>query len=361
MSQDDSEQNKSEEATPFKLNRAREKGSVARGMDLGFLAGAAAFTGFVWMLGASAVSAVTLASRRTLASAASVSPSAGEILAATGALFGAALRPFAFLTAAIFLTVIVLELIQVGPVFSTEPLRLDFSRLNPATGLKRLFTVRLLVETAKGILKLAVYGALAFVIIRSALAVTLPTITSAGGLSDAIGHNSLGLLFVFLGAAGGFAALDQMLVRREFGKKMRMSRREIRRESRDREGDPKLKQKRKSLHREFVQASESLRGVKGADVLITNPTHFAVALRYDQSRMAAPQIVSRGANMFAMRLRRLAFSYGVVIVSNPPLARALFRCELNSPVPEALYPAVATLYRALRSNSQSELQSRQNV
>jgi len=265
------------------------------------------------------------------------------------------------MTAAIFLAVLVLEMIQVGPVFTTEPLRMDFSRLNPATGLKRLFTARLLVETAKGVLELATYGALAFVLIRSALAVTLPTITTASNLSDALGRASLGLLFVFLGAAAAFAALDQMIVRREFGKKMRMSRREVRRELRDREGDPKLKQKRKSLHREFVQASESLRGIRGADVLITNPTHYAVALRYDQSSMTAPQIVSRGANLFALRLKRLAFSYGVVIINNPPLARALFRCDLNKPVPEGLYPSVASLDRALRSTARSDLREQRHV
>jgi flagellar biosynthetic protein FlhB len=132
---------------------------------------------------------------------------------------------------------------------------------------------------------------------------------------------------------------------------MRMSRRDVRREARDREGDPRLKQRRKQLHREFAKSSESLRNLRGADVLITNPTHFAVALRYDPKTMLAPVVVSRGAHAFALRLRRTAFLYGVVIVREPALARALFRCDLNQPVPEALFSPVAAIYRGLRGRA----------
>lgn len=348
MSQDDSEQNKSEQATPFKLNRARQKGSVARGMDLGFLTGTAAFSGYFWMLGASLTGTIAQVSRNAFVVAANVVTSPTEILAVTGAVLAAAARPLAFMSGAIFLVVLVFEIIQTGPLFSTEPLRLDFNRLNPATGLKRLFSVRLLIETGKNVLKMVVYGALSWMVLRSALGTTLTGITDAASLVAAMRRTGLGLLTYFLGAAAVFAALDQFIVRRDFGKKMKMSRREVRRESRDREGDPKMKQKRKALHREFVKLSESLRNIRGADVLITNPTHFAVALRYDPAKMDAPVVVSRGAHRFALRLRRLAFLYGVVIIQSPLLARALHRCEINMPVPEGLYPAVADIYRGIR-------------
>jgi flagellar biosynthetic protein FlhB len=130
---------------------------------------------------------------------------------------------------------------------------------------------------------------------------------------------------------------------------MRMSRRELRREVRDREGEPRLKQKRKQLHADFVAASQSLRNVKGADVVVTNPNHYAVALRYDGATMAAPLVVSRGANALAQRIKRLAFRYGIVTVEDPPLARLLYRaCTLDSPVPESAYREVAALYLRLR-------------
>ena len=348
MSQDDSETDKSEQATPFKLSRARQKGSVARGMDLGFLTGLGAFGAYFWMLGSTFSSQIAQASRQALVTAPSVVSSPNEILAVTGAMLSSAAKPLAFMSGAIFLAVLVFEIAQTGPVFSTETLKLDFNRLNPATGLKRIFSARMLIETGKNMLKMVVYGALAWMAIKGALSKTTPVITDAASLMEALKSVSLRLISYFLGAALVFAAIDQLIVRRDFGKKMRMSRREVRRESRDREGDPRMKQRRKQLHREFVKLSESLRNIKGADVLITNPVHFAVALRYDPSTMEAPVVVSRGAHNFALRLRRLAFLYGVVIVQKPLLARALYRCELNSPVPEALYKPVAEIYRAFR-------------
>ena len=156
------------------------------------------------------------------------------------------------------------------------------------------------------------------------------------------------LLIFCLLAGVVFAAIDQFLVRRDFTRKMRMSRRELRRESRDREGEPRMKQRRKQLHAEFVKLSQSMRNVRGADVLITNPTHYAVALRYDGRSMYAPTIVSQGANQFAQRLKQLAFVYGVVIVPAPELARALYRCELNREIPETHYRRVADIYLRMR-------------
>lgn len=351
MSQDDSEQNKSEQATPFKLNRARQKGQVARGMDLGFLTGLAAFSGYAWLVGPSIEGAIAQAARRALVAAPNVVSSPNEILAVTGGVIGAAARPLAFMAGAIFLVVLVFEIAQTGPVFSTEPLRLDFSKLNPANGLKRVFSLRMLIETGKNILKMAVYTTLAVMVVVSAMSVAIPTITNATTLVEAMGRSGFRMLAMFVAAAVVFAALDQFIVRREFSKKMKMSRRETRRESRDREGEPRLKQRRKQLHREFTKSSESLRNLRGADVLITNPTHFAVALRYDTATMDAPRVVSRGSHQFALRLRRLAFLYGVVIVQSPALARALYRSEIGSPVPEVLYHPVADVYRTLRARA----------
>ena len=98
----------------------------------------------------------------------------------------------------------------------------------------------------------------------------------------------------------------------------------------------------------FEKLSQSLRGVRSADVLITNPVHYAVALRYEAGRMEAPTVVARGAHHVALRLRRLAFSYGVAIVENPPLARALYRCDLDREIPDALFAPVAQVYRGLQ-------------
>lgn len=353
MSEQGSEQDKSELPTPFRLEKARRQGQIARGSDLAFMSATAAFVLYLAMLGPSLGAALTQAMRDSLVLASGLADGPRPVLGAMNAVFSIVARPVTFLIAAIFIIVLVLEIVQTGAVFTTEPLRLDFSRLNPATGLKRIFSLRLLIETAKTLAKFLVYGALAWLAIRAAIGVAGLGLSGAAQLAQAMQHSANSLLATFLGAAVVFAALDQLVARRDYLKKMRMSRRDVKREARDREGEPRLKQKRKSLHAEFVKSSASLRNIRDADMLITNPTHYAVALRYDPARMDAPLIVSRGSHRFALRLRRLAFLYGVVIVRNPPLARLLYRCQLNEPVPEAAYQAVANLYRSARGRAET--------
>jgi flagellar biosynthetic protein FlhB len=202
-----------------------------------------------------------------------------------------------------------------------------------------------MIETAKNILKLCVYAALAYFTISHALRVDAATLTGADQLVGAMRANALRLLLLFVAAAALFAILDQLIARRDFTAKMRMSRREIRRELRDREGEPRLKQRRQKLHREFAKNSQSLRNIRGADLLITNPTHYAVALKYDARRMDAPVVVARGANQLALRLKKLAFVYGLVVIENRALAQALFfKSDLNRPVPETFFRPVADIY-----------------
>ena len=350
MAGEDSEQDKSELATPFKLRKAREKGQVARGMDLGFFTGLTTFLVYMWIFGDGLGEHLRAASRAALITAPEVLGAPNALLHVTGGLAMEVAKPVALMAASMFGVVLLFELIQTGVVFSAEPMKMDFNRLNPAQGLKRIFTIRMLVETLKNIIKLSVYAALAYVILRQALELGNAAVQDGASLAAAMWQIGFRLVSWFAGAAVVFAILDQLIVRREFQKKMRMSRRDVRRESRDREGDPRLKQKRKQLHSEFVKASQSLRGIRGADVMVTNPTHYAVALRYDRATMAAPTIVSRGVNQFAQRLRRLAFFNNVIILQQPALARALyFKGQLNEEIPDFLYQSVADLYLDLRA------------
>lgn len=346
---DQGELDKSEQATPFKLKKAREKGQVARGMDLGFCVALAVLLLYLWISGPGLGGDIARASRDAIVTARSVVGGQNELFALAGHVFAAALKPLLVFAGALFLTALLFELLQTGVVFSAQPLKPDFSRLNPAKGLKRVFSKRMLVETLKNVLKFVVYAAIAWLAARRAIDDYVAHVGDAAGLAQAMFGAGLKLTAWFLLAAIGFAALDQLLVRREFGKNMRMSRREVRREHRDREGEPRQKQKRKQLHAEFVKASQSLRGVRGADVVITNPTHYAIALRYDAASMAAPLIVSRGAGDLARRIKQLAFRFNVIVVEDKKLARALFRrAALDAPVPEAFYQEVAAIYNRLR-------------
>lgn len=348
------EQDRSELPSQFKLDRARREGNVARGTDLGFLSVLAALTGFVWFAGQSIVQAMLIGTATGLAATDSSVVGANGFLALTARVAAPVATALLPMFGLVFAVVAAVEFLQTGPVFSTRALRFDFGRLDPAKGLKRVFSFRILIETAKGVLKLALYGGVATMVIIEAIG-EAPAVTDAGRLGEVIARLTFKMLACAVGVAAAIALMDQFVARREFLKKMRMSRREVKREYRDREGDSRLKQKRKDLHGEFARTSQSLRGVRDADVIIVNPVHFAVALRYQAGAMNAPMVVSRGSHEIALRLRRLAFAYGVPVIVDPPLARRLYRGSvLHRPIPEALFRPVADLYLGLRHKRQQQ-------
>ena len=343
---DEGELDKSESASPFKLRRAREKGQVARGIDLGFVTALCAFIAFAWIFGAPLAIAFAEASALTLAGSGTLGSAPERLLDQAGVLFFAAFRPVLILALITFLTVGFFEFLQVGPVFSVQILKPDFSRINPVQGLKRLFNVRMLVESIKSVVKLAVYGSITWIVIRNAFDDNRSVIVDGNALLILCASTGFRLILFYALSALGFAVIDQMLARREFAKKMRMSKRELKREHRDREGDPRLKSRRKEFHNEFLKIAASLRSVRAADVILTNPTHYAIALRYSGDSMSAPMIVARGSGILAERIRRIGFTYGVLVIRSPELARALFKTRiLEGEIPDKLYPAVADVYR----------------
>lgn len=347
------EQNRSEEATPFKLRRAREKGMVARGMDLGFFGDLVAITTFVLVAGERLMAELAQMMRQALTvgmdSAADPERARGLIAASAWP----AVQAMALLGGTILAVILVLEVLQIrGIMFTTHPLKPDFSRLNPALGLKRIFSARLLKESLKSVLKLTVYAFVTFLIVQAALQAPARALSDAQGLATSLYRTGLQLLFAYAGLALFFTLIDQVIARREFAKQMRMSRRELVRETREREGEPRLKQRRKQLHAEVVQQSEGLGRLAGSDLLIVNPEHFAVALRYDPVRMEAPEVTTKARNAHALAFRREAFRLGLPIFENPPLARRLFReCAVGEAIGGGHYRAVAELYFKLNAKA----------
>lgn len=268
MAEGGDEADKSEEATPFKLSKAREKGSVARGMDLSFFAGTLSLAAFLAMAGPPLAQRLALAMREALTGGMS---HAGDPLGAAtvaGATMRPLVQPVAVLGATVVAVVLLLEIVQLrGLVFSAQPLTPDFSRINPAKGLKRLFSGRILKEAAKSILKFAVYACVAWLIVRGAIRAAF-AVDDAAGLARALHAASMRLLWWFVGIALAIAAVDQLIARKAFAKQMRMSRREVTREAKEREGDPRLKRKRKQLHADFARNAEGLGALPGSDMLI---------------------------------------------------------------------------------------------
>lgn len=347
------EQDKSEEATPFKLTRAREKGSIARGIDLSFFAGLLALAGFLVIAGETMVSRLAQMMHRVLASGIRSAGDPREAVGLAATTYWPSLQPVLLFGCTILALVGLLEVIQLrGFTFSTHPLKPDFSRINPAKGLKRLFSMRLLKEAFKSVLKMSAYTLVTVLAVRAAMTGTATSITDAGSLAQAMYAAGMRLLWVFVAAAFFFAVLDQILARGEFRKQMRMSRREVTKESKEREGDPRLKRKRKQLHAEFVQRSAGLGALPGSDMLVVNPEHVAVALAYDRSGGNAPVVRAKGRNLHALLLKRRAFRLGMPIFESPALARALYAdSEPGREIGEHHFRAVAELYFKLDENS----------
>jgi len=350
MAQEGTEQDKSEAATPFKLDRARRRGLVARGMDLSFVASLIAVAIIAQTTGARLFTALAQETRRTLvggiASAAQPAQVGSIAYSAVSSVVAVLIMPL-FLLLAVCVGV---DLIQNrGLIFSAEPLKPDFSRLNPAAGFKRLFSFKLLKEMAKSVLKLALYSGAAYLFIRGLVAQRGVEASSGANIPHILVDAGARLLFLFVMLAAFIAVLDQLLARRDFANQMRMSKREITREAREREGEPRQKRKRKQILAEILKQAAAAANVKGADVLIVNPTHFAVALRYTAQGGDAPVVQARGRNFWAQRMRRSAEREGITIVRHPTLARALYReGEVGRMIAPRHYVAVADIYIALR-------------
>ena len=235
-----------------------------------------------------------------------------------------------------------LSVAQVGLLWAPDKVAPKASRLSPLAGIKRIVSLSGVAEFAKGLLKI---GVVAFVF----LAVAMPMLPQLDGLAAVAPASALAQLHNFaVHFAGGTAAViavlavgDYLLQRLMFLKQMRMTRQEVRDEHRDSEGDPQIKARIRQLRAQRSR-QRMMAAVPQADVVITNPTHFAVALKYDMESMAAPKLVAKGTDLVARRIRELAEAHGVPVVENPPLARALHgSVEIDSEVPPAHYEAVA--------------------
>ncbi|HEF5875125.1 TPA: EscU/YscU/HrcU family type III secretion system export apparatus switch protein [Burkholderia cenocepacia] len=345
----DQEQEKSEQASRHKLASARKRGHLPRSQEPGIVLAIAASTGYLWLSGEQMAGRVAALATRMLDDAAGLPADGRAIAHWLGALLPDALAIITPPVTAAAGGALVGALAQAGFLFAPDALKADFSRLNPATGIKRLFSMQIVLDAARACIKLGVYCTLAYRCIADTVRAASHAGLTAAGLARTLGSAGIALAAQLLIAAALFTVFDYALVRRRFAKQMRMSRHEIKQEFKQHDGDPRIKQRRRQLQRELLQRSRSLRGIRGADVLVTNPTHYAVGLRYVPVEMAAPTVVSKGAGEFALRLRKLAFIHRVQIVEAPELARQLFRHgSLERDIPPQLFAATAAVYLHVR-------------
>ncbi|MGL4818683.1 MAG: flagellar biosynthesis protein FlhB [Bacilli bacterium] len=231
---------------------------------------------------------------------------------------------------------------QVGIMFSTESIQFKPEKLNPVEGAKRIFSMRALVEFVKSLLKIVLIGAVTFALLFS----FLPEI---GRLPYIPMHQAVHFLYrsvVLTGLVGGIVILvisifDYAYQKFDFEKSIRMSKQDIKDEYKQMDGDPHIKGKIKQKQREMAMR-RMMQEVPNADVIITNPTHFAIALKYDESRGGAPVVVAKGVDHIAQRIKKLANEHDIVMVENKPLARAMYDAvDIGQEIPEQFFQAVA--------------------
>lgn len=333
---------KTEEPTEHKLQEARKKGQVMKSQEVistlllvatvGSMIGAGSFmlrqireyTIYTWSL----IPTYNMTERNFF----------GDMIE----LMSTVALTLAPLLAAAFAMAIVANLAQVKFIFSTEPLKPSLSKINPLEGFKRIFSMKSLMEFAKQVAKLVIIGWICFKVVRA----ELPNLSQAVAWDLSVSVHLVREILVDLTTQVmigmvAIAGVDYIFQHKQFMKQMRMSMQELKDEYKDTEGNPQVKAKIRQLMRQGAQG-RMMEEVPGASAVVTNPTHYAVALRYEQGTDPVPMVVAKGENLVAVQIKVLAEDHEVPIVENVELARALFKAaEPGQAIPTELYKAVA--------------------
>lgn len=333
---------KSEPASPRRLEQAREEGDVPRSRELATCTVLLAAGLGLWFSGEGLIRRLNHMLASGLSFEREHAFDFSLLLMRLVPTFGDVLIGLAPLAAILMLVALGSPLLIGGWLFTTKSLQPNFSRLNPLSGLGNMFSVRALVELIKAIGKTLLVGAIAWMVITSQIEAMLGLSTEplqAGGA-----HLASLLLTGFIAIVCGLvviALIDAPYQMWQYANKLKMTREELRQESKESDGDPQVKARIRQMQREMAKR-RMMAEVPTADVVVTNPTHYAVALKYTEGKMRAPTVVAKGADEVAARIREIAAEHKVALLEAPPLARALYRhAELGDEIPAALYTAVA--------------------
>lgn len=342
MADDRDDADRTEEPTQRRLDDARSHGDVVKSQELTTVVVLGGGTLAIAMFGHATARDLSLLMQNFLANPDQIGTTGSDLMVLMRDLLmrlgGILLAPFALM----MLTALGGHVVQSGFVFSAQRLSFDLTKLSPLAGAKRLFGFDGLANLGKGLLKMALVGAVMWIELwpeRNRLESMLDQspMAIAGDMMDLLFKIALATLSVLAVVAAG----DYFLQRIRFMQRNRMSKQEIKEEFRQTEGDPIVKARVRQLRQERAKR-RMIEAVKKATVVIANPTHFAVALEYESGKMGAPICVAKGVDVLALRIREVAEEHGVPVVENPPLARALYATvELDEEIPPEHYKAVA--------------------
>lgn len=335
---------KTEKPTPRRLSEARKKGNIPKSMDVN--------TAVVLLVGVVLVKMqfASIGTRMTDMAHEALGNLPKEDITTTTlmAIFTHLGLQFAVIAGPILVTLLVAGLVanyaQVGVLFTAEPLTPKFEKINPISGFKRLFSRRSIIETLKAIIKMSVVGYLAYkVLYDNYPQLTATVMADRASMAVLFGSIAWEIAWKAVMALLVFGALDYFYQRWEHEKGLKMTKQEIKDEAKQSEGDPMVKGRIRRLQREAARR-RMMSEVPKATVVITNPTHFAIALKYERNGMEAPRCVAKGVDLVAQKIKEIAAENDVPMIENVPLARALYKkVDVDEEIPEDMYAAVAEI------------------
>ena len=335
---------KTELPTERRREEIRERGNVARSVDLNVAVSVLAAASVIYFFGGDTALALVDVLRKSLSAPAwtdiDVPRLSRESWALARPVAGALLPGLALLVA----SAVAINAAQVGFIVTSEPLTPNFARINPFSGAMRLLSLQSTVRLAGSLLKLLVLCAIVAGFVTGRLPEFLKTIDSdTAALCRQIGGWLVSIAFQLALGLVVLAVLDYGFQLWKFEQDIKMTKQEIRDELRHMEGDPHIRQRRREAHRKLVGARQ-VQQAKNADVVVTNPTHLAVAIKYDAAKMDAPVVIAKGKGQLAERIRRAAAAHGIPIVEKKSLAQALYRAvKVGQAIPVELYEGVAEI------------------
>ncbi len=338
-------QERTEEATPKHLQEARERGEVARSVELTSATLLLSSVLLFYYTGQAFLQKLTDVIRTTYGSLETVNINPGNLPTLANWVMGRSIDILGPLLIMVLVLALFVNYLQIGVIFAPKALTPKWSRVSPATGLKRIFSSKGLVDLIKGVLKLVIIGTIIYVYLAERVK-DYPFLTYMTPLQT-IGILATDIFKIGIYVGIAFVALalaDFTFQKWEYKRQLRMSKQEVKEEAKQTEGSPEMRARIRTLQRDMSR-NRMMTEVARATVVITNPVHVAVALRYDEEEgLEAPLVVAKGQRKVAERIKEIAREHEVPVKESPPLARALFQtCEPGDAIPDNFYQAVAEL------------------
>lgn len=360
MAADDDD--KTEEPTPRKLDQAREKGDIIYSTEVGAALSLVAATAFVAFMAGPITKQMAESFIGFLAMPDQLSTDPRSLTIIMGAIGIKLLAIFGLTAIALAISSIAARYLQDRPTFTAERLQPKLDKLNPIEGFKRTFGKQAFATFVKSLAKLVLVGAvLGWVLWPRDAVIENMSLLEVGALLPWIQDRVVAMLMALASAAALLAAVDYVFTRQSYMERMKMSRREIKEEFRQNDGDPMVKAKLRQIRMERSR-QRMMQSVPKASVIITNPTHYAVALRYEPGEIGAPVCVAKGVDATALKIREIAEEHNIPIVEEPPLARALFAtADIDEPIPREHYEAVAKVIGFIMRMARRRSRPRRNL